>query len=874
VGRSQARANVVEQHGVEQHGVEQRTVERPAEVTVVDVTVAEVTVRDYLAHRRALPHLVDLAPHLQPAAFQPEAGEASAAAVCHALRTKGGPQPDVRILVDDGQRHLALAAALARTLRCDVYITPEGAHVRYVRESSGMTGDLWDAIAIDRPTGEPAQWLVIHPTDLPSKLPTWFTTVRGRLRRRNGLVTVTLPGGLAFATKNTFRDAVYLAADIRKNSSPVTTVSVNADLGRFEISRFDNAGSLLDGVEFATLVAASLDLIHPDVQLALTWPTDVTACAALDAEIVRFADALRRTVWVPQPQGAAFLLPGCGEFAAVDEIGRPSAWRAYPAPPAPESLAPGWRPQYRTDLDGRLVPLSDPVSTAFAGVPFVSVRARQLDNERRWYESVASCEGLFAIDLGVLSDGRLGVFLEDGSPLAVGPRALRALLRNAGWSNEDLVLLSQPPTECWDQAIRHARSLTDALTADIWLPAPGADVWARPEGGLAVDVPDGTGEAWRVVTYGRSADLERAIPEGVARPGALTTGPRPDERPGRRSPVPATEDASTSIEEAETSTQVLPADVAEYEGDDEGDDQAGALEPVGVTLARVEGAAGPHAVPWLPPTPVVNRRAIDLYLWTPLATDQIEAWGLPSADLFLLAGQDPLRLADRRRDGYLLRVLAPQETAVDLLEHARHAPAAVQQRLLDTGCTHLLPLAWLSDLRVTARFDLDAHGGVAARNDIEVGALAIRFEGADHGVPGLPNEVVHWPDKGQRANAPSYLMLPDGPVVERQVAHRGYVPLSRRKPVLEDGQRLLEVKVPKRRAIDVPATLDSLDGLPVVGRMHDFVGLDLLLPADELPNALVSRVWRQGPTGKPVVDRLTGETLSGALATPVLSTVA
>jgi hypothetical protein len=36
----------------------------------------------------------------------------------------------------------------------------------------------------------------------------------------------------------------------------------------------------------------------------------------------------------------------------------------------------------------------------------------------------------------------------------------------------------------------------------------------------------------------------------------------------------------------------------------------------------------------------------------------------------------------------------------------------------------------------------------------------------------------------------------------------------------------------------------------------------------------VSRVWRQGPTGKLVVDRLTGETLSGALATPMLSTVA
>ncbi|MDT5027124.1 MAG: hypothetical protein QOE61_3550 [Micromonosporaceae bacterium] len=758
-----------------------------------------------------------------------------------------------------------------------------------------MTGDLWDAIAIDRASGEPAEWLVIHPADLPPELPTWFTTVRGRLRRRNGLVTVTLPGGLAFATKNTFRDAVYLAAHIRKNSNPVTTVWVNADLGRFEISRFDNAGSLLDGVEFATLVAASLDLIHPDVQLALTWPTDVTACAALDAEIVRFADALNRTVWVPQPQGAAFVLPGCGEFAAVDEIGRPSAWRAYPARPASESLAAQWRTQYRTDPDGRLVPLSEPVATTFAGVPFVSVPARQLEAQRRWYESVARCEGLFVVDLGVLSDGRLGVLLEDGSSLAVGPRALRALLRDAGWSSEDLVLLAQLPVGVWDEATRHARSLTEALTVNIWLPAPDADVWAPTAGGLAAHVPAGAGEAWWVVAYGRSPD-GRAI-EGPARPAVLTTGPRPAERPerpartsgtedGRQSTQdgPSTEDAGPSTEDTAPSNEVVLAhdgenqdDIGsenENEGEYEGDAQVGAIEPVAVTLARVEGAAGPHAVPWLPPTPVVNGRAIDLYLWTPLTTDYIEAWGLPSADLFLLAGQDPLRLAERRRDGYLLRVLAPQETVVDLLEHARHAPAAVQQRLLDTGCTHLLPLAWLSDLRVTARFDLDGHGGVAARNDIALGALAIRFEGADHGVPGLPNEVVHWPDKGQRANAPSYLLVPDEPVVARQVAHRGYVALYRRRPALEDRHRLLEIKVPKRRVIDVPATLDSLGGLPVVGRMHDFVGLDLLLPADDLPNALVSRVWRQGPTGKPVVDRLTGETLSGALATPMLSTMA
>jgi hypothetical protein len=91
------------------------------------------------------------------------------------------------------------------------------------------------------------------------------------------------------------------------------------------------------------------------------------------------------------------------------------------------------------------------------------------------------------------------------------------------------------------------------------------------------------------------------------------------------------------------------------------------------------------------------------------------------------------------------------------------------------------------------------------------------------------------------------------------------VPLTRTKPVLLDGYRLLEVKIRKQRAVDVPSTLDSLNGMPVVGRLHDFVGLDLLLPEEDLPRAIVSKVWRYGPTGKVVVDKLTSATLAELL---------
>jgi hypothetical protein len=810
----------------------------------VTTHAVEVTVAEYVAHHRPIPHLFELAPALDAGAFQPGAAESPGATVYTLIRTRGERHTDVRLLVDDGEHHAGLAKAIARNLGCDVYLTPAGASVRCVRESSSLTGDSWDAVAVDRTTGDPVHWLVVRAAALPAAVPTWFTTIRGRLRQSVGLVSVALPDGIAFATTDTFRDATYLAANLRPATSRITTVAVNADLGRFAISRFDDTGSLLSGVELATLISASLDLIHPDVQLALTWPTDLAMCAALDTELMRLADALNRTVWVPQPQGAAFVLPGCGEFAAVDEVGGPSVWRPYPS-----RMAAEFQPRYGTDLDGRLVPFGELLTAAFPGVHLVSVPAHQLQHLRPWYESVSPCTELFTVDLAVLADGRLGVLIESGRPVAVGPRELRTLLRTAGWNGEDLLLLTQPPEPYWGGALRHVQSLAEHLNADIWLAEPGADVWAQEDGRLAAASPRG-GRGWHVVTYARPSDLDGD--DEVPLPRMLTTATGKNPRPSRpNSMIAQAVSTDLVIAGAPSAADPAPSDV---------------VEPAGMTLARVLGKGAPHAVPWLPVAPVVNRRAIDLYLWTPLPGDEIEAWGLPSADLFLLAGQDPLRISDQRRVGYLLRLHVPEEAAIEVDEHLSDAPVDVRHRLITSGATHLLPLAWLCDLRVTGRFDLDRQGGIATRSDVDAAALAIRFEGAGHGVPGLPNDVALWPDKSSRAAATAaYLMVPDSDEAMARAVHRGYVPLTRTKPVLLDGYRLLEVKIRKQRAVDVPSTLDSLNGMPVVGRLHDFVGLDLLLPEEDLPRAIVSKVWRYGPTGKVVVDKLTSATLAELL---------
>ncbi|HEX6873608.1 MAG TPA: hypothetical protein VF163_21120 [Micromonosporaceae bacterium] len=464
--------------------------------------------------------------------------------------------------------------------------------------------------------------------------------------------------------------------------------------------------------------------------------------------------------------------------------------------------------------------------------------------------------------------------------MAVGPRQLRGLLREVGWAGEDLLLLTQPPVEYWHTALFHARSLANQLMVDVWFPAPGADVWPLGDGRLAAAAPDDAASAWRVLAFGRPMDLDEDMPGDVVVPAALVSAPRPatPQRPAPLAPTPV----GIGLADRERELLFAGAPALAAPAPDRSDSATGPAEPdlalpdlamaepalavaLPVPLPRSIGTGNAHGISWLPESPVVNHRPIDLYLWTPLAHDQVEAWELPSADMFLLAGQDPLRLADRRRNGYLLRLRVPERAAVDLYEHTNQIPAAVRQRLTESGGTHLLPVAWMSKASVTARYDLDGRSGVAARHDIDGGALAIRFEGAEHGVPGLPNEVAHWPDKGQRAGAPSYLLLREDIAVDR-VVHRGFVALFRQKPDLVDGHSLVEVKVRKRKAIDVAATLAELGGLPAVGRLHDFVGVDLLLPEADLAEAVISRIWRQGLNGKPVVERPVGQTLADLLA--------
>ena len=69
--------------------------------------------------------------------------------------------------------------------------------------------------------------------------------------------------------------------------------------------------------------------------------------------------------------------------------------------------------------------------------------------------------GLFTLDLAVLADGRLAVLIKDGDAVAVAPREMRALLREAGWTGEDLLLLAAAAGRDLGGTRTHLGSLVD-----------------------------------------------------------------------------------------------------------------------------------------------------------------------------------------------------------------------------------------------------------------------------------------------------------------------------------------------------------------------------------------------------------------------------
>ena len=248
-----------------------------------------------------------------------------------------GPECDIRVLVPDAHEHSTLLGDLADARRCDVYVPKPGTELRdtpggplSVRVSSGM----------------PMSWALIRPRDIPEGADAWFEHDSGRVVPREGVAVVELGTCVGFVTRASFMDTlVYVAR------TAVTPIVVTVEGGRFIVGHFDGTVTDVDGTEFGRVLTETVKDLAPEVRLALTWPAEADACAALDRELSRLARRLDRVVWVPARRGSAAVADGLTEPVSRGYDGRPAPWLRYdPANPGVSALVS--RP------DGRLVPAS------------------------------------------------------------------------------------------------------------------------------------------------------------------------------------------------------------------------------------------------------------------------------------------------------------------------------------------------------------------------------------------------------------------------------------------------------------------------------------------------------------------------------------
>ncbi|WP_432838967.1 hypothetical protein [Dactylosporangium sp. CA-092794] len=269
---------------------------------------------------------------------------------------------------------------------------------------------------------------------------------------------------------------------------------------------------------------------------------------------------------------------------------------------------------------------------------------------------------------------------------------------------------------------------------------------------------------------------------------------------------------------------------------------------------RRAGRRSAHGVDWLPPRPPVNTEAFDVYV-SCTTTPQIAADdGVPSPDLFLLGRLEARPITESADLRHLLRIRVEPGGAVELGHLSVRVPPHLQH-LIHIGL-YLLPVGWLDKARLVAGYTLSEAGATCVERFIDQ-RVTIRSSGARHGIDGLPNDAVRWPERRHRR---AYAMLPEtgtGLPADR-------LTLLRRKPEPERGYRLVQLRVPRRRAIDTVRTEVALRRLTALrSRLAGLraAGAGVVLPPRSYERVEVRRVyvpagggWRPVPGAAPLAD--------------------
>ncbi|MER7277824.1 hypothetical protein ABT369_25625 [Dactylosporangium sp. NPDC000244] len=749
----------------------------------------------------------------------------------------GLPDGPVRIAAPVGEQHLPTLAVLAGLLDREILFPPATAGPRPARPAAVAGAD-----------SDPADWWSIPASGRIDSVAAWFRLVGEPVLPRTGPVTLRLPGGgLMFATRETFGPDRTAAEAIRPGHPGIVTVCVRVRDGAFVIGEYSGRSRGHDGLHLAAGLA-QLPLYGAELRMWLTWPAGGGARARLRDGLLDLADATGGTVWAPREGSRAALLDGCHDLTAIGPDGEPTGWEAFGAI---------GRPAYESDVDGRLVPAGGVRVQALPGMLLSTHPDRERELAQRYGQ--ADPAAAFGLELAVLADGRLALRYADGGFLAAGARQLERLLRDAGWAGGPVTLLSPLSPEQVAGAQQHAADLARQLGAPVELAEPStADRLRDRTSGTSRPRPEeasigGAGEQMPV-----SAVPLRPVAVPAQAPPPDESGPahKPANswlaqmRRAAAAPVAGDRPSGEPLDEplgeplGEPASPPRPSSSRFFDGP--------RIEPV------VRGTP-PHGISWLPAQPQANSEEFEVHIACPTTPDRMVTDGVPSPHLFLLGHLDQGGLAARTDAEWLVAVRVGPGGAVDVTA----SEAVVPDRLraaLGHNDVYLLPAAWLSRASLLAAYRV-TPGGVAPPRWLTGRPLRIQSQGAEHGVAGLPNEVVRWPQSSLRTTVSCFVVVPESPEPLGT-----WLRLHQHRPAPAAGHRLLELRVGRRAAVDVPATATTLRRLSALRSRAERLtddGVDLLLPAGSYAQTTILREYRYDAGGWQRRPGAEGQTLAG-----------
>ena len=379
---------------------------------------------------------------------------------------------DVRLLVPDGAGFEAEMTDLATLRGRDVLVTPAGADLRVIDVPDAGGWPARDVVPVDRGTGEPVAWRVIRPRNTPAWLPPLLEArPDGRIGTRTQPIT-TPDGAVVFPSRQRYLDLVRRVLAVPPHPA-VLTVAVDIVGGRFQTLLPDGTARLLDAPDLGRMLRPG-DL---DVRIISAPPDLVGDRGGYARLIMGLAAALERVVW------PAVWPAGAEDDLVTGPEGMPVAWRAV-VPPRPDG-AIVWA--------GRA---SSSVMRAGAQVELLPEGRGLRSAGQSWQDGFGAViaaatlfPGQFVVGLDVGPEGWLSLHYGAGLHAEAGADDLRAQLRDAGWRDETLLIVTRRRPA--DVVQEQADMLADELPAHIYVLGAGAELGVADDGRLQASDADG-----------------------------------------------------------------------------------------------------------------------------------------------------------------------------------------------------------------------------------------------------------------------------------------------------------------------------------------------------------------------------------------------